>query len=247
MQPTEKAYKLLSQQCRISHNEAKKLIDRGLVSVGGAKLKIARALLPLSTRFSIAELPKPKILFQDENLLALDKPAFLVSEELVAPYEESGWVLLHRLDKETSGVILLVQGGSEFHQRAKEEFRAQRVYKEYSAVVEGMIAEGVEIEKPILTTKGRVAKSRISKEGESAYTRIEPLAYEGKQTWLKVVIKTGRTHQIRVHLASLKHPIIGDMLYGGKPAKRLMLHAKKIALMGYKVESPLPKEFSHTR
>lgn len=240
----EKAYKLLSHQQRISHREAKILIDRGMVSVGGMKVKIARGLFPLGTKFSIQEAPKPKILMQDENLLAIDKPPFIASEELLKEHKEKGWTLLHRLDKETSGVILLVQEGSEFQKSAKAEFKAQKVYKEYVAIVEGMIPEEREITKPILITKGHFAKSKISKEGESAYTKIEPLAYEGKQTQLKVIIKTGRTHQIRVHLASINHPIIGDTLYGGKNAKRILLHARKIALLGYEIESALPREFS---
>lgn len=242
MEDMEKAYKLLSQQEAISHKEAKLLIDRGVVSVRGAKVKIARAVMPLETKFTIQEMPKPKVILQDENLLALDKPPFVTSEEVLGMFP--GWVLLHRLDRETSGVLLLVKDGSEFHQKAKGEFKAGRVYKEYIAVVDGMISEAREIIKPILTQKGGSAKSKISKDGVIAYTRIEPILYEGKRTQLKVIIKTGKTHQIRIHLASIHHPIIGDTLYGGRESKRILLHARKIALLGYEIESPLPREFN---
>ncbi|MGP1449640.1 MAG: RluA family pseudouridine synthase [Wolinella sp.] len=239
----EKAYKLLSQQLKISNNEAKALIDRGAVSVNGAKINIARTLFAPNTKFVVSEIPMARVIFKDENLLALDKPAFINSEELLKEYKSSGWTLLHRLDRETSGVILLVQDGSEFHKKAKAEFKAQHVYKEYSAIVEGLVSEEMEITKPILVIKGRTAKARISKDGESAHTRIEPIAHEGKRTQLKVVIKTGKTHQIRVHLASINHPIIGDTLYGGRESKRVMLHAHKISILGYEITSPLPKEF----
>ena len=239
----EKAYKLLSLQEGISNNEAKALIDRGAVRVGGVKVGIARELMPKNTRFVVEKIPKAKVLFKDEHLLALDKPAFLNSEELLKEHRSGGWTLLHRLDRESSGVILLVQEGSEFHQKAKEEFRAQRVYKEYHALVEGRIPEEMEISAPILVRRGNRAFAKVSKGGESAHTRIEPVAYEGKRTQLKVIIKTGRTHQIRVHLAYIHYPIIGDTLYGGRADSRIMLHAHKISLLGYEVTSLLPKEF----
>lgn len=177
----EKAYKLLSHQQRISHREAKILIDRGMVSVGGMKVKIARGLFPLGTKFSIQEAPKPKILMQDENLLAIDKPPFIASEELLKEHKEKGWTLLHRLDKETSGVILLVQEGSEFQKSAKAEFKAQKVYKEYVAIVEGMIPEEREITKLSSPPRATLLKAKFLKRGRVPTPRSSPWPMKGSR------------------------------------------------------------------
>lgn len=240
----QKAYKLLAVQKNLSHSQAKALIDRGLVLANGKKLTLARTELPQSTSFSLIEIPKPQVLFRDENLLAIDKPAFVESYDLQSHYQDEGWRLLHRLDRETSGVILLTQEGSAFSKKAKEAFKKREVYKEYQAIVSGIIAESLTINKPISTTKKGFARSKVDKNGLEAITHIEPLSVVGKKTLLKVVIPTGRTHQIRVHLSSLHHPIIGDSLYGGISARRLLLHAHKIRLLGYEIISALPKEFS---
>ncbi|WP_305862368.1 pseudouridine synthase family protein [Helicobacter cholecystus] len=237
----EKAYKLLALQERISNAQAKTLIDRGLVSVNGKRLSIARGELSEKSIFVIEKVNKPEILFQDMNLLAVEKPAFIESYDLCKFFKD--WSLLHRLDKETSGVILLIKEGSEFHKRAKEEFKKQNVYKEYLAIVNGILSEEVQINRPILTIKKGFAKSKISKDGLPALTLISPLQISGKKTLIQAVIKTGRTHQIRVHAQSINHPIFGDTLYGGSNAKRLMLHAHKIKLFNYEISSKMPKIF----
>lgn len=236
-----KAYKLLSLQEGISNKKAKELIDRGLVQVNGVSLKLARQILPENTRFSLSSIQEPKILFEDSHLLALDKPAFVESYELCRYFPD--WALLHRLDRETSGVILLVKENSEFHQKAKKAFREHKVYKEYRALAGGIIAQEQEIEEKILTLKKGYAKSKISKNGLPAHTHIEPLKIIGKKTLIKVVITTGRTHQIRVHLQHIGHSIIGDKLYGGWEAKRLMLHAHEIKIFDYHIAGEIPKEF----
>ncbi|WQV85154.1 RluA family pseudouridine synthase [Helicobacter pylori] len=239
----EKAYKILSVQENISHKKAKALIDLGLVSVGGKKLMVARKELPKNTHFSVQKVEKPSVIFEDENILALFKPSFIESYDLVSFFK--GWVLLHRLDKETSGVILLVKENSEFHLKAKKAFKDRTLKKEYLALAQGIIEEEQEINAPILTIKTTKAFSKISKKGQEAVTIIAPLKIINKKTLLKVEIKTGRTHQIRVHLKHINHPIIGDTLYNNEPgsAKRLMLHAHKIALLGYEFEAIPPKEF----
>lgn len=239
----EKAYKILSVQENVSHKKAKALIDLGLVSIGGQKLSVARKELPKNTRFSVQKVEKPSVIFEDENVLALFKPPFIESYDLASFFK--GWVLLHRLDKETSGVILLVKENSEFHLKAKKAFKNRVVKKEYLALAQGIIEEEREINAPILTFKTTKAFSKISKKGQEAVTIITPLKIINKKTLLKVGIKTGRTHQIRVHLKHINHPIIGDTLYNNETgfAKRLMLHAHKIALLGYEFEAIPPKEF----
>lgn len=239
----QKAYKLLALQENISNNEAKNLIDRGLVSVNGKKVQIARGLLAPNTHFSIQPIHTPKVIFQDENILALDKPAFLTSEEIAKTYPR--WTLLHRLDKETSGILLLVKDGSDFHKKAKETFKQMQVLKCYTAIVEGIINEECVIDAPLFIKKGKFAKVSVSKtnDGQKAITQITPLEISGKKTKLDVQIKTGKTHQIRAHLAHIKHPIVGDVLYGAKPATRILLHARHIALLGYEFNSKEPSIF----
>ncbi|WP_104721530.1 RluA family pseudouridine synthase [Helicobacter mesocricetorum] len=237
----QKAYKLLALQEGISNNEAKELIDRGLVSIQGKRLGIARSLLNPQVKFQIQKVLPTKILFEDENILALCKPAFLTSEEIVRRY--SGWSLLHRLDRETSGVLLLIKRDSSFYFKAKEAFKQQQVFKEYIAIVEGVIEEECEIELPLIVQKGRFAKVIVAKGGLRAYSKVTPLEIENKKTKISIRITTGRTHQIRVHLAHIKHPILGDTFYGGKPFRRIMLHAYKIALLGYEFEDLPPQDF----
>ena len=237
----QKAYNLLALQEGISNAQAKALIDRGLVSVNGKRLNIARGELSEKSVFVIERVKKPEILFQDENLLAVEKPAFVESYDLCEFFKD--WSLLHRLHRETSGVILLIKEGSEFYKKAKEEFKKQNVYKEYLAIINGILSEELEVNRPILTIKKGFAKSKISKEGLPALTFITPLQVSGKKTLIQAVIKTGRTHQIRVHCQSINHPIFGDTLYGGSNAKRLMLHAHKIKLFDYEITSKMPKVF----
>ena len=236
----EKAYKLLALQENISNRSAKDMIDRGLVFCKGRKVMVARAELDADSRFRVEKLSKIKVIFEDNKILAVDKPASLTSDEVEKKFDAK---LLHRLDKGTSGVVLLVKD-EEFQKIAIEEFRKKRVYKEYIAIVNGKIAEPIDIEDPIITIKkGNSFFSKISKNGKEAITHIEPLMIEGRKSKVKVVIETGRTHQIRAHLKSLGFPIVGDELYGGNVFKRLMLHAHKISLLGYSFESPEPKEF----
>ncbi len=240
----DKAYKLLAKQENISNSKAKDLIDKGLVRVGTKKVMIARGEIKSDTRFSVKEVAKVKVIFEDDNILAVDKPAFLTADEIARKFPKA--ILLNRLDKETSGVMLFAKN-EEFQKRAIKEFSNHRVYKEYVAVVEGKVIEEIEIDKPILTTKDRgSAKSKIDvKKGKSAKSTVYPMLVEGNKSKVKVVIESGRTHQIRVHLNSVGLPIIGDALYG-KPASninRVLLHSKVTKIFDYEFEAKEPREF----
>ncbi len=238
----EKAYKLLALQEGISNAKAKSLIDRGLVFVKDKRVAIARAELPVGTTFKVTQISKPKVLFEDENIIAIDKPAGISSEDLLEYF--NGATLLHRLDMDTSGIMLLTKN-EDFRKKAIEEFRKERVHKEYIAVVNKLIPEEIVVDKKISTQKGNSAYSKIDNEGKGATTIITPLEIHGKKTKLKAVITTGRTHQIRVHLKSIDAPIIGDVKYGGVAYRRLMLHSYKIKLLGYSFTSEIPKEFTN--
>jgi len=239
----EKAYKLLARQEDISNKKAKELIDRGLVSVGGRKLTIARGEISDSTIFKVQEPQKTKVIFEDNDIIAVNKPAFETAESVAKSFPHA--ILLNRLDKETSGVMLFAKN-SEFREKAIQAFKDEEVYKEYIAIVDGKITDEFEIDEPILTQKGKSAKSKISKKGLNAYTKVVPLFVYGNRSKVKILIFTGRTHQIRVHLASLKLPIIGDSQYGkmSSHTNRMLLHSKKTELLGYTFVSKPPKEFN---
>jgi 23S rRNA pseudouridine1911/1915/1917 synthase len=239
----DKAYKLLAEQEGISNSEAKSLIDRGLVYVANKKVMIARGDLDKKSRFVVQKVEKIRTIFENDNLIVVDKPAFLNSDEIEKQYK--GAQLLHRLDRETSGVLILVKD-EEFREKAIKAFKNDEVYKEYVAIVEGVFIENLEINKPILTEKVKnKAYSKISKAGKDARSEVFPVTVSGKLSKVKVIIHEGRTHQIRVHLSSSGFPILGDELYGGRRYKRVMLHAKKVELLGMSFESREPTEFTH--
>jgi len=239
----EKAYKLLALQESISNSQAKALIDRGLVYVANRKVTVARGELPVKTTFNVQEIAKAKIIYEDADLLVVDKPAFLNTDEVERQYPDAQ--LLHRLDRETSGVLILVKD-EDYRIKAIGEFKRNKVYKEYTAWVEGQFIEEIEIDKPILTEKRHnKAFSKISTKGKPAHTTVTPVEVVGKYSKVKVVIREGRTHQIRCHLRSVGFPIAGDEQYGGRRAKRVMLHARKVELMGHTFVADEPKIFAH--
>ncbi|MDR2152516.1 MAG: RluA family pseudouridine synthase [Helicobacteraceae bacterium] len=236
----EKAYKLLAVQEGIGNGEAKRLIDDGFVYVGGKRLEIARSELSADTIFKV-ERPKPIVaIYEDKEIFAIDKPR---GAESYAVEKRLGFKLIHRLDKETSGVLCFAKS-DEFLRRAIDEFKQRKTVKRYLAVVNGAVAEERVIELPVLTFKGAKARSVIDeKRGQEAITIIKPLQYESGRTLLEAAIPTGRAHQIRVHLAHIGLPILGDNRYKGKPYKRLMLHSAYMSLLGREIIADRPIEF----
>lgn len=229
---------------------------------------------------------QPEIIYETENFLAVNKPAGLLVHQartadkkddarqkeptlvdwLLARYPELRAVgddpefrpgIVHRLDKETSGVIL-VPKNQDYFEYLKSLFQSHAIKKEYYAVVSGVPkdSEGI-IEKPIGITNGTLKRSvRSKKMLKDAVTRYRVVRKfknpEGESfSLLAVSPETGRTHQIRVHLASIGHPVVGDPLYGPKQrsGSRLMLHAAAIEFREkngsvIRIESELPQEFS---
>ncbi|MCB4743696.1 MAG: RluA family pseudouridine synthase [Sulfurovum sp.] len=237
----EKAYKVLAQQKKISNKKAKELIDRGLVFVGDKQIKIARAELSTDTKFRIEYPSDIEIIYEDEEMVAVNKPAQVDSYDIQDAIE--GAELLHRLDRDTSGVLLL--GRSEaFIKKAVNAFKNRRVEKEYVAWVEGVVCETMVIDDPIYTIKKGKAFSRIDPvRGKKAHTVVKPEEVQGKKSKVYVEITTGRTHQIRVHLAHAGYPIVGDIQYGSRTqSKRILLHSARMVLLGMTFEAPEPQD-----
>jgi 23S rRNA pseudouridine1911/1915/1917 synthase len=238
----EKAYKLLAKQEKISNSQAKSLIDRGLVYVGNKKVVIARGEIDTKTVFTVQKIEKIKPIFENDDIIVVDKPAYINSDEIERQFKPAK--LLHRLDRETSGVLMLVKN-EEFRLKAIKEFKKDNVYKEYIAWVEGVMSEPIEVNRPILTTKkNNKAYSNVSSKGKPARTEFFPDIVSAKKTKVKCIIHQGRTHQIRAHLRYIEHPIIGDEQYGGRRAKRVMLHAHKVRLLGMEFVAKEPKIFT---
>jgi len=155
--------------------------------------------------------------------------------------------IVHRLDKDTSGVLLVARTDLA-HRALAAQFAGRTVEKIYVALVHGNVpADSGRITKPI--ARDPVRRTRMTarlESGREALTDYRVRTRFEKFTYLEVRIGTGRTHQIRVHLASIGHPVAGDRVYGAPPAERLFLHAWRIGFVspatGEKVtvEAPLP-------
>jgi len=159
--------------------------------------------------------------------------------------------IVHRIDKDTSGVLLVARTDAA-HRALAAQFSGRTIEKVYLALVNGHVKDDTgRITKPI--SRDPVRRIRMTARlatGREAITEYRVRQRWEKFTFLEVRIKTGRTHQIRVHMASLGHPVAGDRLYGAPPADRLFLHAWKIGFTSpatgkmVTVEAPLPPELS---
>ena len=240
---TDKAYKVLAAAKGLSNKKAKELIDRGLVYVEDKKVKIARADIRTDTVFRIEYPEDIEILYEDEDIIAVNKPAQIDSYEIQDSI--AGAELLHRLDRDTSGVLLLGKNRA-FIERAIKAFKNRQVEKHYVAWVEGVVYEKVEIDEPIFTVKKGKAFSMIDPvRGKKAHTVVMPEEVQGKKSKVHIEITTGRTHQIRVHLAHIGHPIVGDEQYGSRTqSKRILLHSAKMKLLEYEFNASEPKDIA---
>jgi 23S rRNA pseudouridine1911/1915/1917 synthase len=189
------------------------------------------------------------VAFEDPHLIVVDKPAGLVvhpakghaSETLVqalagrvAGGDDPGRPgIVHRLDKDTSG-LLVVAKTNEVHRALKELLAARGLHREYLALVDGLPpARTGTVEAPIgRDRRDRVLVSIDTDVPREAVTHFEVVRSFGTAALLKVVLDTGRTHQIRVHMSAIGHPVVGDRLYGGSARfglERQFLHAARLS------------------
>ena len=249
---------LLSADGELSRSRAAALIKEGCVTVDGREeIKPSYKAEPGQTiRLDLPE-PKPakaeaqdiplEILYQDAHLAVVVKPCGMVVHP--AAGNDDGTLvnallfhldslsgiggemrpgIVHRLDKDTSGLMLVAKDDAT-HTALSQQLSDRQIEKHYRAIVYGKMKEpeGV-IEKPIGRSKTDRKKMAVDENGRWAKTEWKVLKEYPDSTLLDVHIITGRTHQIRVHMASIGHPVLGDPLYGHKrmpDAPRLMLHA----------------------
>ncbi len=255
----------LAARLRTTKRAAKAMLDARVVWVNRKLVWIARHALKPGDKVAFVvkpgtgakqskegdRAPHVRILWQDSRYLAADKPAGLLTqgrgsaEELLRRQEGNPAIAaVHRLDKETSGVLLFAKD-AEALEAAIAMFRTHRVVKHYAAIVAGR----VEREMSTLTE---------TLDGERAVTHLKRLRATPDATFLSVRIETGRTHQIRRHLAGIRHPVVGDRQYGLKRTDdprllsviRQMLHAQELELPNpltpgehIRAHAPLPADF----
>jgi RluA family pseudouridine synthase len=232
----------------ISKSEARRIIDRGGCTVNVALVRVASRSVKTGDvievgvmetgRFEELYLPPEALLYEDAELIAVNKPAGINSQR--TPYQLKGtleyWVseyfkaqgineparVVHRLDRGTSGAMLFPKNRP-VAARLSKLFQDGLVEKLYLALVSGCPEEEQWIvDAPI----GKVGPARygIAEGGKTSVTEFRTLASSGDLSLVEAKPLTGRTHQIRVHLASRGLPILGDMTYGGRAAARMMLH-----------------------
>ena len=264
---------LSENQNEFSRSHLKKLIEQGHASVNDSPTqakyrtktgdKIILNIYPPSPSEIEAESIPLTIIYEDEAMLVVNKPAGMVVHP--APGHVKGTLvnallshcsdlsgiggverpgIVHRLDKDTSGVVLIAKNEIA-HRVLANQFKNRKVKKTYLALVRGIVksASGV-----IETSIGRHKTNRkkmtaTMDQGRQAETRYEVIETLGHFSYLRLFPKTGRTHQIRVHLASIHHPVLGDSLYGGNIAEpylkvpRQALHAHRV-----EINHPLNKQ-----
>ncbi len=284
-----------------TRSKIQKLIEAGLVHVNGKSVKSNHKILPFDiVEVQIPITPRPEfaepeeipldIIFEDEYLLIVNKPAGMVAHPAYANYtgtlvnallhhsqklsnvnEPGRPGIVHRIDKDTSG-ILVVAKDDFTHAKLAEQFSKHTIEREYWAICWGLFKEQEgEINKNIARSKSDRKKFAASEnDGKTAVTFYKVIEEFEFASLLKLNLKTGRTHQIRVHLSSINHPIFGDETYGGtkivygsqlpkmksrienllKIMPRQALHAKTLGFIHphknefMKFESELPVDFN---
>jgi 23S rRNA pseudouridine1911/1915/1917 synthase len=222
-----------------------------------------------------------EIVYEDETLAVVNKPAGLVVHP--AAGTPSGTLanalayhfqqlpdrgvrpgIVHRLDRDTSGLLVVAKTEAAL-ENLSDQFRDRTVFKSYLALVHGRVASSGKIDQPLARDPSNRTRMAVVRGGRNALTLYRVRQAFDRFTLLDVELKTGRTHQIRVHLAWLKHPVVGDETYGGgrdntiqdpqlrariRNLKRQFLHAEKLGFKHpvsqefVKFESALPKDLT---
>lgn len=252
-----------------------RLIDADAVLVNGKPTKAGWKLrqndeiiitADLSQEQVIEDIDLP-VIYEDDDVLVIDKPSGVISHSrgkywyepsvasfvrqraggMANPEDRAG--IVHRLDRATSGVMICAKNEAALSFLQKQ-FSARTVQKTYKAIISGHIKPPTAvIDMPIERNPRKPSSFRVGSNGKAAQTAYETIAESDECSMLELKPRTGRTHQLRVHLVHQGKPIVGDELYGGEPADRLMLHAASLTLKlpsgeEKTFEAPLPNAFT---
>jgi 23S rRNA pseudouridine1911/1915/1917 synthase len=257
-----------------SRGYAARIIEEGQVAVNGEpQLKPGYKVRPSDDiRITYNQVEQEKIpeielevVYEDDDCVVINKPVGLLTHSKGSFNPEatvSTWLrgrikamtgeragIVHRLDRATSGVMICAKT-PEALKWLQKQFSQRRTKKTYAAVVPGVMKEQeAVIDMPIERNPKKPQSFRVGTNGKAAVTAYKVVKTNDKCSLLELKPTTGRTHQLRVHLAHLGHPILGDELYGGKPAERLFLHAEILELTlpskeRKAFEVPVPPEFA---
>jgi 23S rRNA pseudouridine1911/1915/1917 synthase len=251
-----------------------KLIQQGKVTVNGEvqtkaghKLREGDKVVigyDITEREQIPSIKLP-VLYEDDDCVVVNKPVGLLThskgdfnpeatietwlrERIKQPIDTPRGGIVHRLDRATSGVMICAKT-PEALKWLQRQFAQRRTKKTYFAVVSGKFKQPEAIiDMPVERNPKAPATFRVGHGGKSAKTHYKVIMQNDDYALVELKPETGRTHQLRVHLHHLGHPIVGDTMYGGKDHKRMMLHAEQLELTLLSRErkvftAPLPKEF----
>ncbi|CAG1001169.1 Ribosomal large subunit pseudouridine synthase D [Burkholderiales bacterium] len=266
-----------------SRSRLKGWIESGRVTVDGAPGVSRRRLdggeridvAPGDDGATLADAPQPMaltIVHEDDAVIVVDKPAGLVvhpgagnrdgtllnallhRHPALAQVARAG--IVHRLDKGTSG-LMVVARTPEAQTDLVRQLAERSVKREYLALVRGDVARPVTVDAPIGRHPVHRTSMAVVERGREARTNVAPVERFGAATLVRCTLDTGRTHQIRVHLAAIGHPLVGDPIYGGKRAAagipafaRQALHAQRLGFAhpatrrAMDFASPLPGDFA---
>lgn len=242
--PADRLDRAVAAVAGLSRTAARSLIAAGAVFLNGRRCRVASRTVRPGDRLRVGGAPASgapalPVLYEGRGVVAIDKPAGMPSAPtrqaargtaLSVLGEQRGgrplW-LVHRLDAAASGVLLFATTRAAAA-ALSAAFREHRVEKTYLALVDGVPDAPVGVIEQSLAA--RAGRARVDPRGRPARTAWRVEARRATTAVLAVEPSSGRLHQIRAHLAAAGHPIVGDRLYGGSPAPRLMLHACAIAL-----------------
>ncbi len=274
--------KYLVEQLPLTRSHIKNAIEAGLVLLNdvqarpGDKVNVGDVIViqtpPPKESEIVAENIPLDIVYEDEWMAVVNKPQGMVVHPAPGNYEgtlvsallynvkdlsgingELRPGIVHRLDKDTSGLLVIAKN-DKAHVALAEQIAQKSARRIYAAIVHGNILEdALTIDKSIGRSRGDRKKMAVVTGGRHAVTRVRVLERFGAFTCIEAELETGRTHQIRVHLASIKRPVAGDQVYGPKAVKLhqngQLLHAKKLMLRHPSTgdemtfEAPLPDYF----
>ena len=235
-----------------------KFIEYGFVTVDGKLVKKPNTKIERTVKLDLkipiimknADLIPTKI-YEDDHVLVLNKPAGLLSmtkgEYCPENTLEQYGLLVHRLDRDTSGVVIMAKD-EDTQSFLKKQFQARTTHKIYYAVIKGRPKlDEARIDLPLARNMKRPTTFLVDPKGKASETFYKVLKSDDKNSLVELRPTTGRTHQLRVHMKYLGHPILGDIVYD-KPKDRLYLHAKSLEITlpsGERrvFEAPVPKEF----